>query len=259
MRPDGPSESPEQAARKVFGERAAFYATSAIHTEQAVLDRVVALARPEPQMSALDVATGAGHTAFALAPHVARVIATDITPEMLAQAERLRGERGVPNVEFGLADVHALPFGDGAFDIVTCRRAAHHFARIGDALAEMRRVLRPGGRLVIDDRSVPEDDFVDECMNRLDVLHDRSHVREYRPSEWRRMLDAAGLALEACETYQRHRPLTSLTAGVAEEDVREIRRIVESLTEEQRRALRVEDVGGVIHTNHWFVMLAAVR
>jgi ubiquinone/menaquinone biosynthesis C-methylase UbiE len=267
MKQDGPGnqraaaapETREQAARAVFGERAAFYATSESHTEQAVLDRVVALARPEPHMAVLDVATGAGHTAFALAPYVARVVATDITPEMLAQAECLRSERGLMNVEFRPADVHALPFEDGAFDVVTCRRAAHHFARINDALAEMRRVLRPAGRLVIDDRSVPEDDFVDACMNRLDVLHDRSHVREYRPSEWRRMLDAAGFAVEACETYERHRPLESLTAGVADEDADGIHRVIESLTPEQRRALRVEDVGGVTHTTHWFVTLAAVR
>ena len=257
MKADGPSESPEQAARAVFGERAAFYVTSAAHTDAAVLARVVELARPQAHWRVLDVATGAGHTAFAVAPHVSSVVAVDLTPEMLAEARKLIAERGIAKVECREADVHALPFEDAAFDLVTCRRAAHHFGDIALALSEVRRVLRPGGRLVIDDRSVPEDDFVDECMNRLDVLHDRSHVREYRPSEWRRMLHATGFAVEACETYERHRPLTSLTHGVADEDAAEIHRLVDALDTDQRRALRVEDVGGVTHLNHWYVMLAA--
>ena len=90
----------------------------------------------------------------------------------------------------------------------------------------MRRVLRPGGRLVIDDRSVPEDDFVDATLNRLDWLHDHSHVREYRPSEWQSMLQEAGCKIEAIEPYTKHRPLSAFTNGVEPESVAEIERIV---------------------------------
>ena len=177
----------------VFAQRAAFYATSAVHKDQAVLDRLVELAHAQPSDWVLDVATGTGHTAFALAPHTRKVIATDITPEMLYEGEKLKAERGIraQRVEFRLADAHQLPFEDESFDIVTCRRAAHHFTDIGRALREMRRVLRLGSRLVVDDRSVLEDDFADATLNRLDWLHDHSHIREYRPSEWQSMLQAA--------------------------------------------------------------------
>jgi len=102
-------------------------------------------------------------------------------------------------------------FPAGTFHLITCRRAAHHFSQIQQALAEMGRVLRVGGRLVIDDRSVPEDDFVDACMNELDRYHDESHVREYRPSEWRRLLEGQGFKVEALEPYTKHRALTSFT------------------------------------------------
>jgi ubiquinone/menaquinone biosynthesis C-methylase UbiE len=182
-----------QLAQTIFAERAAFYTTSVVHADKAVLDRLVELAQPKTTDRVLDVATGTAHTALAFAPHVAHVIATDITPEMMAQGERLRAEAGITNLEFKIADVHELPFEDGAFEIVTCRRAAHHFLDIATALHDMARVLKPGGRLIIDDRSVPEDDFADTTLNRLDWLHDHSHVREYRPSEWWRMMQDAGL------------------------------------------------------------------
>ncbi len=247
----------EDKARSVFGERAAMYVTSATHRDPEVLARLVALAAPEPDWDALDVATGTGHTAFALAPHVRAVVGLDLTPEMLAEAERVRAERGLANVTFRAGDVHALPFAGASFDLVTARRAPHHFADIGKALGEMRRVLRPGGRLVVDDRSVPEDDFVDRTMNRLDWLHDESHVRQYRPSEWRQMLERAGFAVEAVEPYVSHRPIASLTAGVSEANVREIERILGELPAEARAAFRLEEVGGVLHLNHWYVMVSA--
>jgi ubiquinone/menaquinone biosynthesis C-methylase UbiE len=251
------SESPESKARQIFGERASFYTTSATHTDPQILARVVELVQPRPDWVALDVATGTGHTAFAVAPHVTRVVAIDLTPQMLAEARRLQIERNIPNVEFRVADVHDLPFDSASFDLVTSRRAPHHFSDIAKALREIRRVLRPGGRLVIDDRSVAEDDFVDQVMNELDVYHDESHVREYRPSEWRHMLTECGFAVDAVEPYEQHRPLTSFTARVDAANVARIHARLDSLTPQQRSTLKLADVNGEPYINHWYVMLAA--
>ncbi len=249
--------SPEKAAQKIFGERAAHYATSATHTDAEILARVVELARPFPTARCLDVATGAGHTALALAPRCAAVVATDLTREMLREARTLAGDRGIRNVFLHQADVHRLPYRSGSFDIVTSRRAPHHFSNIDAALAEMRRVLAPEGRLVLDDRSVPEDDFVDATMNELDRLHDESHVRQYRPSEWRAMLEKAGFVIDSLEPYTKHRPLTSLTEGVSPANVRRIEEILAGMSEPQRSAFRFEKVKGELHLTHWYVMIAA--
>src|SRR4030095_11811820 len=116
-----------------------------------VLARVVEVAHPQPDWAVLDIATGSGHTAFALSPHVKSVVGIDITAEMLHEAEKLKSERAVSNVTFRPGDVHALPFANGTFQLVTCRRSAHHFSNIHRALGEIRRVLAPGGRVVIDD------------------------------------------------------------------------------------------------------------
>ena len=252
-------KSPEEKAQQIFGARAAFYTTSPFHTDPQVLARVVELARTQQDWSALDIATGSGHTAFALASHVRSIIGIDITPEMLREAEALKAARSIDNVSFRTGDVHNLPFDDGAFDLVTCRRAAHHFSDIGRALEEIRRVLRPGGRVVIDDRSVPEDDFADRCMNLLDTYHDESHVREYRPTQWQRMMEHARFEIEVVETYTRHRPLSALTARASEENARKIRETVAGFTEEERKVFNLVEKDGELHLNHWFVMVAATR
>ena len=250
-------KTPEETAKRIFGERAAMYTTSATHADPQVLARVVALAAPRPDWVALDIATGTGHTAFALAPHVASIIGIDLTPEMLREAERVRGARAITNVDFRVGDVHHLPFADATFHLITSRRAPHHFSDILGALREIRRVLRPDGRLVIDDRSVPEDDFVDACMNELDRYHDESHVRQYRPSEWRCMLDGCGFAVETVEPYTQHRPLTALTAGVSAANVGKIYAVLDRLTPSQRQAMNFTDVEGTPHLNHWYVLIAA--
>jgi ubiquinone/menaquinone biosynthesis C-methylase UbiE len=254
-----PQPTPEDLARQNFGQRAEFYTTSAAHTDPQVLARVVELARCSPKTRALDVATGTGHTAFALAPHAARVLAVDLTPEMLDQARALAAAKGMTNVDFEIADAHALPYQDGSFDVVTCRRAAHHFSQIGKALDEMRRVLKSEGRLVIDDRSVPENAFTDRAMNLLDTLHDASHVREYRPSEWVRLLQNHGFDVEAVEPYSRHRPLTSLTQDVAPEDVKKIHDYIAGLNDDERAKLKIETINGELYINHWFVILAGTK
>ncbi|MBW2149922.1 MAG: methyltransferase domain-containing protein [Deltaproteobacteria bacterium] len=250
---------PEKAVRRVFGRRAWQYTTSVSHTDPQGLAKVVKLSSPELNWSALDVATGTGHTAFALAPHVASVTGIDLTPEMLNEAEKLRTERSITNVDFLIADIHHLSFADETFHLITCRRAAHHFSDIFLALREMKRVLRRSGRLVIEDRSGPENDFVDAFMNKLNRYHDESHVRQYRPSHWRRMLEELGFAVAEVEPYIKHRPLASLTDGVSQENVRKIHAMLDRLNDSHREAFNLAEVNGHLHLNHWYVRISAQR
>src|SRR5262249_7155193 len=131
--------------QKQFGSNAAAYATSGVHAYGESLARLVELTAPAWDWRVIDVATGAGHTAFAFSPHVAHVIASDITLEMLEQAARLAGERGLKNVETVVAPAESLPFDDASFDLVTCRLAAHHFPDPGRFVSEAYRVLKPSG------------------------------------------------------------------------------------------------------------------
>jgi ubiquinone/menaquinone biosynthesis C-methylase UbiE len=250
----------EERAKAIFGERADQYTTSAAHTDREVLDRMVEMADPNADWRVLDIGTGTGHTALTFAPHVREVVGLDLTEEMLREARKLAQERGVDNVTFHAADVHRLPRDlEASFDLVTCRRAAHHFSDIDRALAEMVRTLRPAGMLLIDDRSVPEDDWIDETMHRLDRLHDASHVRQYRASRWLALLENAGLSVEVVEPYTKHRPVTALTDRVSPESVAEIHAILGGVSPEERSKLRLETVEGEDRSTHWYLMVAARR
>lgn len=252
----------EDRARAVFAARADLYVTSSAHTDPLVMRRLVDIAQPQAGWRVLDVATGAGHTAFAFAPFVESVVAIDLTPEMLVRAARLAEDAGVVNVRFKLANIHELPFDDETFDdemydLVTCRRAAHHFSDIQESISEMVRMLKPGGMLLIDDRSVPDDDFVDSIMNRLDWLHDDSHVRQYRAGEWQEMLQAAGCTVVVTETYIKHRPVQSLTDRVTPDKVSQIHGILRSLSAEQQQKLALVELDGEMYSNHWYITIAA--
>ena len=181
--------------QRQFGRQAHRYARSYIHRRGRSLAAVLELADARDGDLALDVGTGAGFTALGVAERARRVIATDITPEMLAQTRRLAGRRRLANVELGLAAAEGLPFVDAAIGLVTCRLAAHHFRDVPRALAEFRRVTKPGGRVVVCDTVSPEDEAVAAYMHDLELRRDLSHVRNLNVSTWRRLLAEAGLRL----------------------------------------------------------------
>jgi ubiquinone/menaquinone biosynthesis C-methylase UbiE len=186
----------QESVRRQFGPVAAAYATSSIHAGGADLIAMLEVANLQGTERVLDVASGAGHTALAFAPHVASVVALDLTEAMLATGRRLAEENGIANVTFVQGDAEHLPFPDAAFDIVTCRYAAHHFPRPLAAAREWARVLGPGGRLLLVDFVAPDDPATDTVLNAADVLRDPSHVREHTIGQWIAMLEAAGFAAE---------------------------------------------------------------
>ena len=197
-----------------FGAAAADYAASTVHAKGESLARLVALVAPQRHWRALDVATGAGHTALALAPHVEHVVASDITGEMLAEAGKLAAQRGLANVETAHADAAALPFPDESFDLVTCRLAAHHFPDPAAFVAESWRVLKPGGVFALVDNISPDADILPGASreeadrtaadyNAYEKLRDPSHGRCLSLAEWSALLTRTALPTSAPSAWIR--------------------------------------------------------
>jgi len=193
----------QKLIQQQFGAHADQYATSQVHAKGESLARLRDLTRPKRDWRVLDVSTGAGHTALAFAPRVAHVIASDLTPEMLATAQRLAAELGIANIEFKPADAQALPFEDNTFDLVTNRLALHHYADAHKAVAEMARVCKPGGIVALTDNVVPPDKQTAGYINHFEKLRDPSHNWAYPIVRLEAYFGDAKLQVEHTEEFKK--------------------------------------------------------
>lgn len=185
----------DSLVRRQFGASAEHYRTSPSHARGRSLARLLELTVPQPDWTVLDVATGAGHTAATLAPHVGSVIAGDMTREMLEQAGIVAREQKLANIHFIQERARDLAYRDGVFDLVTCRVAAHHFPDPGRFVSEAARVLKTGGLLAVVDNVVPDDETAADWINEFERQRDPSHARCLGTAEWRRLFATSDLAV----------------------------------------------------------------
>lgn len=179
-----------------FGKHAESYVNSELHAKGNDLKLMVEISGANKDEILLDIATGGGHVANAFAPLVKKVIAYDITPEILLQARNFITKNGHLNVEFVQGDAEILPFGDHSFDFVTCRIAAHHFPNIKQFINEVYRVLKPDGYLLLIDNVAPEKEELDQFYNEIEKQRDPSHYRAWKKTEWIRFLEEKDFSIE---------------------------------------------------------------
>lgn len=194
--------SHQQVVTEQFGTTAAAYLTSSVHAQGADLQELAQIAASLPGARVLDLGCGGGHASFAVAPVVEKVIAYDLSEEMLAVVATAAAERGLDNLAVRQGSADRLDFPDASFDLVCTRFSAHHWRQLPQALDEVLRVLKPGGRFIAIDTAAPADVLADTYVQAIELLRDTSHVRNISLHSWRKLLAAAGFAVTSDKTWK---------------------------------------------------------
>lgn len=224
-----------------FDANAERYAASTVHHAGPSLAVLCEFAEPCATEVAVDVATGTGSTAFALAPHVAQVIGIDVASRMLEHGRARAAREGISNVHFLEGSAEDIPLADGTSSLVTSRHAPHHFHDVRRFLSEVRRILTPKGRFVLADQITPHPSM-HEWVDGWQRLHDPSHVWQRTAEEWHAEAQAAGFVAtrEAVVPYRLEFAWWTETSGCSAESVNALRAHARSASVEVRRAMGLE-------------------
>jgi len=237
------------SSRDQFNKQAALYATSPVHRYGPSLPVLVEMSAPKPVDLVLDVATGTGNTALALAPLVLRVTGLDVASAMLDQARGRAQAEKIQNAEFVSGSAEEIPFPDAEFSLVVSRHAPHHFHGLHKFLSEVRRVLKPGGRFVVADQISPSAEIAD-WVDRWERTRDPSHFRQRTVAEWQEMAVAAGFSWiqDKAVPYELPFDWWVKQAGCAQEAVRELQEQAGTADEVVRREMGIKfnPAGGVL-------------
>jgi SAM-dependent methyltransferase len=187
----------EDSIRAEFTHQSGSFGKAAVMTSAETLGALVELVPADADARWLESACGTGLVSRALAGKVGSVTGVDLTPAMLEQAKRGAADEGIENIDFFAGDATALEFADGSFDGVVTRLSLHHIPMPGRVVAEMARVVRPGGTVIVGDLVADEADGEGAVWREeIERLRDPSHWLCRTPEQLREMGSAAGLSLE---------------------------------------------------------------
>jgi ubiquinone/menaquinone biosynthesis C-methylase UbiE len=187
--PTAAEHESQECARQFFDRWARFYGSDPFSRSirRAQRQALTTLALSESDRL-LDIGCGPGMAVIEAAPLVAHATGLDLSPAMIARARSLADDIG--NVEFVEGDSAQLPFADGAFSAVLSTTSLHHYPHPDRALAEMRRVLAPSGRIAIGD--LTSDRLVMRGVDAFCRRYEKGHVHFYRTDELTALLESAG-------------------------------------------------------------------
>jgi SAM-dependent methyltransferase len=187
----------EDSIREEFTHQSSSFGKAAVMTSAETLGALVELVPAVANARWLESACGTGLVSRALASRVGSVMGVDLTPAMLEQAKGRAAEEGIEKVSFSVGDATALEFADGSFDGGVTRFSLHHIPLPGRVIAELARVVRPGGWVVVSDLVADEADGEGAAWREeIERLRDPSHWACRTPEQLREMGAEAGLSLD---------------------------------------------------------------
>jgi SAM-dependent methyltransferase len=225
--------------------------------DQAALQLLVDSSNVTARETVVDIACGPGLVVRAFAGAALHVTGIDVTPAMIVRAREL--VLGLPNVTLDLGDVNVLPYQDGEFDVVVSRFAFHHFVDPRAVLAEMKRVCKPGGRVLVCDLLGAEDPNKAAAFHDLEMVRDPSHVRSRRLGELKGYYRAHDLEPEVVAMYHLTFELEGLIARSfpSDGDRNGLRRRYLAALDGDGLGLHLSRVGSEIHGAYDVAILRA--
>ena len=244
-----------------FTRQAVPFSTARTIADEKALRLLVESTGAGTEDTVLDVACGGGNVVCAFAAVVRHATGMDMTPAMLERAARMAAERNLGNVGWKQGDVVALPWPDATFSIVVTRFSFHHFQDPLAVLEEMKRVCKPGGRILVADmHTSPLQSQADE-FNRMELLRDPSHVRALHLEELKALFARAGLPSPSVESYELRDELENLLGrsfpNPGDDD--RIRGIFRASAQDDRLGIPIRIDGDRVHYAYPVAVLVAAR
>ncbi len=168
-----------------FSRQAVPFSQQQAHSKESFLNLLLEMSGVGPADTVLDVACGPGLVACAFATRAQQVTGIDLTPAMIARAREIQQEKRLTNLAWQIGNVLPLPFPDASFSLVVSRYSFHHFLDPQAVLAEMVRVCRPGGTVLVADVTMTPEKR--DCFDVEEKLRDPSHTRTLTPAEFLQM------------------------------------------------------------------------
>lgn len=252
-------DSIQLAAQEQFGKQSTRYGRGHIlENVEDVAAAITPLNLP-PGSAVLDVATGAGHTGLYLAGLGHRVIVADIAEPMLQRAREAAEARGL-HIETRQHAAEEFPYEDAAFDLVTCRVAAHHFSSPETFIRETARVLKPGGHFVLIDGSIEDDQpEAEEWLHKVEKYRDPSHNRLLTPRTWSGLCEKYGMKVDKVVLNPFKQPDLNWyfeTAATSPENRQKVTDLIAQAPESVKKLLRLGEEEGKI--TWWWQRLTLV-
>lgn len=247
----------KESAIKQFGKQAQAYSKGNIFVDGFHLSKIVEITGVKENQKVLDVATGSGFLALEFAKRTKNVSGCDITRNMLLHAREKQKNSGLDNIDFLLCDVESLPFPDGAFDIVSCRFAFHHFPDPKKALLEMTRVCKHS--IVLVDGVSSEDPEKSKFHNEIEKMRDPSHVRINALSEIKKMFEETGAIIKHISHWEIPQDFDEWIkrAGTNEETIIKIRSLMTGSVANDSTGLHVKIEDGKLGFTYDTIILIA--
>ena len=204
-----------QSLQSFFSKHAKEYASSESHIHGKDLDLLISMLDLKKSYKALDVGTGPGFVAFEVSDKVAISIGLDINDHMLDIAVRKAEDDNKSNVVFVKGDISSMPFPDNSFDIVSCRRVAHHIKDKKRFIEEVWRVLKKGGKFGITDLLKPMGDKKD-LFNKFEKARDASYISSESLDYWFKLLKENAFQIDNFKTFEMKETFESWLSPISE-------------------------------------------